>query len=146
MSKESTSGRSYRAVSCQTSTSSRTIQGFKEFFPTQLIYPHQIHLQIPHLPYLSSQHLNHHHYSYPDLHPHSTLCLHKLSMSYSGTIKFPSPSRTQFSSHLFSTHFFPDPPNFVQIWKALLVFMGVYPDKHLLVHSAYVHLESKTAG
>ena len=35
---------------------------------------------------------------------------------------------------------------FVNIWKSLLVFKGLYLDKDLIVHSLYVHPEGRKAG
>ena len=46
------------------------------------------------------------------------------------------------------THFFPFYISriVVNTWKALLVFMGLYLDKDLIVHSLYVHLEGRKTG
>ena len=95
-------------------------------FHTYPLDPHQIQLQILHLTYLSFQH--HHYHSYPYLHPLNILLIQNVDELFRLGTSFPSPRGTQFPAHLVSI-------DFVHVWKALLVFMRVYLDKDLKVHS-----------
>ena len=111
------SGRNYIAVSCQTSTSSRIFQRFKEFFPMQLINPHQIHLQILHLPYAMRSSFNtyhYHHHHHPYLHPLNILLTQNVEELFRDDQVSLHPAELNFlliylpSTFIQTTHFYPD--------------------------------------